>query len=127
VLRCVRGAHFQLPWLSLAVPGCPWLSLAASGLLLGCSWLLLADPGLLLAAPACSWLLLAASGCSWLFLAAVDVKSRSKENNLFGVLRWDHIPVIYFQRAGNVLVIQMLTWLRRRSSSWCGLEVDEDW
>jgi hypothetical protein len=86
VLSCVRGAHFQLPWLDLAALGCPWL-------LLGCSWLLLAAPGLLLAAPAtpgCSWLLLAASGCSWLVLAAMNVNSGSKENNLFGVLRWDH-------------------------------------
>jgi hypothetical protein len=54
---------------------------------LGCSWLLLAAPG-------CSWLLLAASGCSWLLLAAIDVKSRSKENNLFGVLRWNHTSTV---------------------------------
>jgi hypothetical protein len=80
----MRGAHFQLPWLSPA--GCPWLSLAVPGLLLaalGCSWLLMAAPG-------CLWLLLAASGCSWLSLAVVNVNSRSKENNLFGVLRCDH-------------------------------------
>jgi hypothetical protein len=90
VLRCVRGAHFQLHWLSLAVPGCSW---AAPGLLLaapGCSWLLL---GCSWAAHGCSWLLLAASGCSWWSLAGVNVNSRSKENNLFGVLRCDHNTV----------------------------------
>ena len=71
---------------SLAVPGCPWLS----RVFLACSWLLLAAPGCSWAVPGCSWLLLAASGCSWLSLAVVNVNSRSKENNLFGVLHWDH-------------------------------------
>jgi hypothetical protein len=41
-LPCVRCAYFQLPWLSLAAPGCCWLLLAAPGYL---------------------WLLLVASGC----------------------------------------------------------------
>jgi hypothetical protein len=72
------------PWLPVAVPGCSW---AAHG----CSRLSLAAPGLLLAAPSCSWLLLAACGCSWLLLAAINVNSKSKENNLCGVLRWDHL------------------------------------
>jgi hypothetical protein len=86
VLPWVRGAHFQLPWLSLAAPGCSWLAAP------GCSGLLLAAPsGLLLAALGCSWLLLVATGCSWLLLAApgclwlllaslsvIDVNSRSK-------------------------------------------------
>jgi hypothetical protein len=88
VLRCVCGAYFQLPWLSLAAHVCPWLFLA-------CSWLLLAAPGCSWAAPGCSWLLLAASGCSWLSLAVVNVNSRSKENNLFGVSRLGHILVTY--------------------------------
>jgi hypothetical protein len=65
VLGCVRGVHFQLPWLPLAAPGCPWLFLA-------CSWLLLAAPACSWVIPGCSWLLLAASGCSWLFLAGCE-------------------------------------------------------
>jgi hypothetical protein len=52
---------------------------------LGCSW----------AAHGCSWLLLTAAGCSWLSLADVNVNSRSKENNLFGVSRLGHVLIVF--------------------------------
>jgi hypothetical protein len=68
-LPCAPRAHFQLPWLLVAAPGCFWLLLAVFWLLSGCFWLLLA-----------------ASVSLWLLLAASHVNSRSKENNLFGVL-----------------------------------------
>jgi hypothetical protein len=88
---------------SLAVPDCPWLSLAVPGLLLaapGCSWLLLAAPGLLLAA----------HGCSWLPLAVVNVNSRSKENNLLGVLSCHHVESRKFG-----LAICGRSWIEHRS------------
>jgi hypothetical protein len=101
VLRCVHGAHFQLPWLSLAAPG------------------------LLAAAPGCSWLLLAASGCSWLSLAVVNVNSRSKENNLFGVLCWDHSNVIFDAKMSHLSHLV----LRVAAANWthCVDSLIESW
>jgi hypothetical protein len=66
----------------------------------GCSWLLLAAPGLLLAA----------HGCSWLPLAVVNVNSRSKENNLLGVLRCHHVESRKFG-----LAICGRSWIEHRS------------
>jgi hypothetical protein len=98
-LRC-SGACVVLIF---SFPGCSRLPLAVPG----CSWaapgLLLAAPGLLLAAPGCSWLLLAAPGCSWLPLAAIDVNSRSKDNNLFGVLRWDEYNLVVAESSGQLV------------------------
>jgi hypothetical protein len=79
VLRCVRGAHCQRPWLSLAAPAAGF-SWAAPG----CSWLLLAAHG-------CSWLPLAAPGCLWLLLmSTVDPKKTTCLGFTLGSYRFLH-------------------------------------
>jgi hypothetical protein len=99
---------------SLAVPGCPWLSLAAPGLLLaapGCCWLLLlgcsrlslAARGLLLAAPGRPWLLIL-----WpLSMSTVDPKNAHCLGSYAGIMEpswavlgycwgsWDHISHLW--------------------------------
>jgi hypothetical protein len=120
VLRCVCGAHchhesaplspichFGCASVCLSVPVGARCSFSASLTVPGCSLMLLAAPGcswLLLAASGCFWLLLAASGCSWLPLAAIVVNSRSKENNLFRVMRWNHFVA---SQASNCMTIHM--------------------
>jgi hypothetical protein len=94
VFPCLRGSHFHhecAPLLhqiaTLGAQQCAAALPCVRGAHFQLLWLLLAAPG-------CLWLLLAASGCSWVPLTVIDVNGRSKENNLFGVWRWNHTSIL---------------------------------